>query len=460
MSKRSRDDDGSASSQMRGASARPDGRVSIDVGATRFVSSKSTLASSSLYFRALLDRWDEHGDEQPLFVDADADAFQILLSCMRAGSAILPEHDAGLFARVIFLAEYLQMDALLAEIKARAYANMHPDSNNQQNRKNEECATLFDRETGGLQAAIASKVLPSRFFQPAPEEPPPPARTIKASFPAPPGYRAFFSSKFTIGDYFEIDEDNGEFLDVISFVLVEFADGTQQMDAYVQKIAGPSPGLQKIAGPSPGLSQPEADEHTRSHIQLASTYADPDMHWVLRPPVTPLVAIPPGTVRGVWRKPALTPLDVGKTLTIEGRHKDVKVDGSSRGQFQWEEEPPADITDIVIEAVRPWGTEPTEVEVDGDEDVEVGGGTVLLANGTTFKLPAELGTSNVLEIDLAFAQFAEEPTSDGKVYTTFYMPIAHAQTEISENAQHRLVDARQVTFGDKRFSHFTGAKRN
>ena len=63
---------------------------------------------------ALLERWDGQADE-PLFVDGDGDAFQVLLSYMRFGKLTLPQQDEGLCERVLLQAEYLGMDALLAD---------------------------------------------------------------------------------------------------------------------------------------------------------------------------------------------------------------------------------------------------------------------------------------------------------------------------------------------------------
>ena len=166
---------------------RPHGRVSLDVGGTRFVSSYSTLAGSSSSFEALLARWDENADE-PIFIDADSDAVKVLLSYMRLGALTLPEHDKELCARVLLTAEYLGMDALLASVKAKAYANMHVGDETDDERPAE---LAFDEEVGSLQDAINSKVLPARFFAPAPPEPPKPpekpARTVKSIIPAPPG---------------------------------------------------------------------------------------------------------------------------------------------------------------------------------------------------------------------------------------------------------------------------------
>ena len=70
--------------------ARPHGRVVLNVGGTRFESSRSTLERASSYFRSLLTRWDDASDE-PLFIDCDANAFEILLSYMRIGVLTLPQ---------------------------------------------------------------------------------------------------------------------------------------------------------------------------------------------------------------------------------------------------------------------------------------------------------------------------------------------------------------------------------
>ena len=164
---------------------RTHGRVTLDVGGTRFVSSYSTLAGSSSYFEALLARWDENADES-IFIDADADAVKVLLSYMRLGSLTLPKHDEELCARVLLTAEYLGMDALLAAVKSKAYANMHPDAD-ARNDDDRPAEQAFDEEVGSLQDAIDSQVLPARFFAPVPKPPEKPARTIKSLIPAPPG---------------------------------------------------------------------------------------------------------------------------------------------------------------------------------------------------------------------------------------------------------------------------------
>ena len=464
MSMRARDEGASAdepASTCAGVRAgRQGGRISIDVGGTLFISSMTTLTGSSCYFRSLIDRWDRaDAAAEAIFIDADADAFQVLLSCMRAATALLPEHDASLFARAVLLAEYLGMDSLLAEIKARAYMNMHPGSaKKKKHRDNEQNATLFDKETGGLQAALASKILPARFFQPVPETPPPPPpppeRTIKASFHAPHGYKALFSRHAIIPSSLyncaHGPMSSAEFMDIVSFVVVELRDGTHTMDAFV------SPQMQGSFHPM------QAHEQIRSHFKLASAYAGETRHWywlVVPPSKTsrPLVPIPPGTVRGVWKKPAFTLDDQGKTLTIDGTFKDVKVDGASRGPIEWADDIPT-VTDVVIKAVSPWG-QPRAVFEDEHSCFGIAGGTVLLADGKSFKLPAASGEGNSQQADLAFASFSDQ-LADGadeagsSRRSTFYTPISRRNPTNGEDAHHQLVDARTVTLGDKVFFHF------
>ena len=85
----------------------------------------------------------------------------------------------------MLLGEYLGLEALLEEVKAKAYANMHPDGAQDDERP---AAAAFDEEVGSLADAVASKVLPARYFAPAePTPPPPPERVVKALMPAPSG---------------------------------------------------------------------------------------------------------------------------------------------------------------------------------------------------------------------------------------------------------------------------------
>ena len=47
------------------------GRVVLDVGGTRFVSSRSTLEAASSYFESLLLRWNDEGErDSAIFIDA------------------------------------------------------------------------------------------------------------------------------------------------------------------------------------------------------------------------------------------------------------------------------------------------------------------------------------------------------------------------------------------------------
>ena len=123
--------------------ARPHGRVVLNVGGTRFESSRSTLERASSYFRSLLTRWDDASDE-PLFIDCDANAFEILLSYMRIGVLTLPQADEALCIRVLMHAEYLGLESLLEEVKLKAYVNMHPGSED-----HPASVAAFDEEVGG-----------------------------------------------------------------------------------------------------------------------------------------------------------------------------------------------------------------------------------------------------------------------------------------------------------------------
>jgi hypothetical protein len=419
-------------------SARPHGRVVLDVGGTRFVSSKSTLERTSSYFRALLSRWDESGDE-PLFIDADADAFREILSYMRSGTLMLPHDDERLCARVLCQAEYLGMDGLLDEVKAQAYANLHPGTHEDEARP---LARAFDEEIGSLTAAIRSKVLPDKYLHPAP--PDPPARTIKALLPAAPGYRAVFTDGCF--DYGEAKDEDGnslryEALHIVNWALVEYRDGSQRVDAVVQRDLDDT---RRAAA----MFRRCADATTHSHLQLASEYmgtgsmelSSETKHWVVVPPRPPgqMLPIPPGSVRGLWAKPALSGKDVGKTITIVGTQ--MTVDGDVR-TVEWHDDAPVDVTNATVSVVVPWDEEDSCIWLDENRQIE---------------LPRLAGDDSSMQIDLAFASVQTDGSGD--LETAFYMPLHTKGIDIEP--QTKLAKATTVQFGDLRFSHFVGAKRS
>mmetsp|Transcript_39729 Transcript_39729/g.127706 ORF Transcript_39729/g.127706 Transcript_39729/m.127706 type:complete len:305 (-) Transcript_39729:725-1639(-) len=243
------------------------GRVVLDVGGTRFVSSRSTLEGASSYFRSLLVRWSPATPDDPIFLDCDADAFGVLLSHMRVPSCVLlPPGDVGLATRVLLLAEYLGLDGFLTAIKARAYSHMHSSCSTA---TDAAAATAFDEEAGGLQQAIDKRLLPARFFAPEPPPPPPPPEaTVQTLIPAA-GFTAIFAD-----DEIDLDDDLPQVHSVhrvVSLALVQLADGSREVDALIQ--------------PNNNELEPRGGERTRSQMVLASEHARdiPWVHWVLRP---------------------------------------------------------------------------------------------------------------------------------------------------------------------------------
>ena len=125
-------------------------------------------AGRKQYFSRLYsDSWCDDGDE-PQFLDRDPDAFRVLLSCMRTRSIILPENNLELCARVLLEAEFLGVEWLLQEVKARAARNLNKEEH------------WFDqRFPGGVSEAISEGVLPARWFAPeARAAPEPPDRIV------------------------------------------------------------------------------------------------------------------------------------------------------------------------------------------------------------------------------------------------------------------------------------------
>ena len=152
-------------------------RVVVDVGGTRFCTSTSTLTASSSYFQRLFsDRWASSSEDE-CFLDGDPEPFAILLSYMRRGHLDLPE---SLAQRVLLEAEFLGVDSLLVEVKARAHRNLHPEF---RDCSDANAAASFDAEHGGLRDALRSGVLPARYYAPPPEP------KVVQLFPAPEGQR-------------------------------------------------------------------------------------------------------------------------------------------------------------------------------------------------------------------------------------------------------------------------------
>eukprot|EP00308_Calcidiscus_leptoporus_P012925 CAMPEP_0119377990 /NCGR_PEP_ID=MMETSP1334-20130426/47336_1 /TAXON_ID=127549 /ORGANISM="Calcidiscus leptoporus, Strain RCC1130" /LENGTH=224 /DNA_ID=CAMNT_0007397083 /DNA_START=157 /DNA_END=831 /DNA_ORIENTATION=+ len=61
-----------------------------------------------------------NGKRRQFFLDADADAFQVVMSYMRSGNTTLPLNEE-LSSRVVLLARYLGVDGLLDALKASVY---------------------------------------------------------------------------------------------------------------------------------------------------------------------------------------------------------------------------------------------------------------------------------------------------------------------------------------------------
>ena len=396
-------------------------RVELDVGGTRFVSSRSSLEAASEYFRSLLGRWDQQAAE-PIFLDCDADAFQVLLSYMRVATCVLlPQHDEGLATRVLLLAEYLGLDGFLAQVKARAYANMHLDAEEAV----EDPAAKFDEEVGGLQQAIDCGVLPARFFAPEPPKPEPPERTVKAFVPQS-GYKVVFADD-------EIDTADVHGLHsrpVLGFALVELKSGRQIVDVVIQN---------ESDGTYGDVAVDARDEESWSHLTFASEYAKtvPWEHWLaVRTAAADMLPIPTGSVRGVWSKPALTEADVGKQATF--RRSSITVGGNER-PVNWDGDLPEG------------GLLGSSGTIIGVADF-VGGHVGVMMDGRrkVLKNPLSATQDNQLQVNLAFAK-VEPAVDEGSLSTRFFMPVC---TTSGDGRKVELCDAQTTSIGAMRFSHF------
>jgi hypothetical protein len=409
---------------------RPHGRVVLNVGGQVFQSSRTTLEGSSSYFRSLLSRWDEDAEE-PVFIDCDADAFGVLLSHMRiASNIILPKDEEELGARVLLLAEYLGMESLLAQVKAKAYRNMHPDQ--EEKNDGDDLAAAFDAEVGTLQQAIDSKVLPARFFAPAPK--PPPKRVIKNLIPAPPGYTALFSDdKFLDGVAKVQDEDGEEYnadcvsRDVLSFAVVELQDGTTGVEAIVQRSLQSTTVEYERA-----INHTDVDTHQQlhHHLQFASE-VDWEHYLIVPPPASArMLPVAPASIRATFAKPAITRADTGKRVTVSENGNAVIVDGEVRSVTWGARKPPVGIKDRVIAGYYTGDARHQMMWVDRDYT----------------QVPYLTGASNQITRDVAFVEMGRGD-AEGTVPTKFYIADSDGKQCAHDSVlqDNRLIDVTRMT---------------
>ena len=99
-----------SSHKKRARSEGTSDRVFLNVGGEVFQTTISTLTANSQFFsRKFSSEWSTEDAEDEIFLDRDADSFRVLLSCMRHRTALLPEEDPLLCARVLL--EYINRAA-------------------------------------------------------------------------------------------------------------------------------------------------------------------------------------------------------------------------------------------------------------------------------------------------------------------------------------------------------------
>jgi len=130
-------------------------RVKLNVGGKIFLTSLDTLTMNSTFFQSRFSRWGngEHAEDEEVWIDRDADAFQILLSCMRSRSAMLPS-DLLLCESVLRDAEFYGVDWLTTEVKVSAMQRIHPGA------KELHTTGAFDSKYGGFTPALNAGILP------------------------------------------------------------------------------------------------------------------------------------------------------------------------------------------------------------------------------------------------------------------------------------------------------------
>lgn len=105
----------------------PDRRITLQVGESRFVTTRETLVEESGFFASLLSgRWNEAQEDGSYFVDADPTLFEHILRYLRRG--VLPifydkakGHDYATYLALLEEAKYFSISRLVGWIEKKQY---------------------------------------------------------------------------------------------------------------------------------------------------------------------------------------------------------------------------------------------------------------------------------------------------------------------------------------------------
>ena len=145
--------------------------IRLNVGGVIFTTTVDTLTSNSRFFEATLASHHFCTPSEEIFLDRDADAFAVLLSCFRQRSLMpLPlRNNPELCSAVLIEAEYFAADWLLNEAKEKAVRNsVYPNVPFDQPVSGvDDLAADFDQKCGTITQAIERGILPARLLGPA-----------------------------------------------------------------------------------------------------------------------------------------------------------------------------------------------------------------------------------------------------------------------------------------------------
>mmetsp|Transcript_26521 Transcript_26521/g.44827 ORF Transcript_26521/g.44827 Transcript_26521/m.44827 type:complete len:396 (-) Transcript_26521:1326-2513(-) len=97
----------------------------VNVGGTRFHTSRQTLTSGSCFFEAALSRFAEGAQEDEFYVDRDPVPFPIILNYMRSGVLQCSKEQQNMLMGVVLEADFYGMDGLVQEVKQKCLLNLN-----------------------------------------------------------------------------------------------------------------------------------------------------------------------------------------------------------------------------------------------------------------------------------------------------------------------------------------------
>jgi hypothetical protein len=135
----------------------------VNVGGTKFITSKDTLVAGSPFFAAMLSgKFAEGEDGEEVYVDRNPVPFTIILEYMRSNILLCGRENSTLLAAVLVEADFYGMDGLVYDVKLQCYTNLHHST---QTRNDAELLAKLEAEFPSVQDLVRHQHFPSIYYE-------------------------------------------------------------------------------------------------------------------------------------------------------------------------------------------------------------------------------------------------------------------------------------------------------